>query len=716
MSAFVDGLTRGTWYLEAAGAGYLAPSSQADPAGNPYLMAVARRGAATKFSFTIVSSGSPTSVVAKLTEVGTGRRIAVNGEGALVFAPATSAGESFAVAQQRPSIFTLQTAVPKSVVYAAAHLRFEATGGAPPTPMQLAIDPQAGSLLWRRQLGSTALGAPAIFEGAQVVSGKNPFMTCVEGPTGRILWECEENVAATSPPVVSWAARAAVAAAGATVYAVSMDNASVIWKFTASSSVYARPRATANQVFVCASYGVLHALSAADGSELWRYPASGTLEGLYATAAMAAGTLFVGAWDGSLHAVDAATGHKLWSYTSGDKINAAALATESSVYFGNDAGAVIALDRKSGALKWTTTVDGIVQARPALCDGLLLVASATGTLYALDAQTGNQVWSPNLGAPISSDVAVADGIAYLTTTTGLLYALQVTPPGPPSPSSVSLGGPSAGTVNVFSGTVNASTLGGATVSSSCGLRSDLHPIDQTTPLQASQLANSLVSGQAAPAVPPNWALTGTAFASNSLAYATALVATLARPSDDLPIVLVAFGAQPVPLLNFYDPTVAMLKDLPASIAGPNAPSGVQVTDTVLDNYASMRSALLTLIGGTGAKNLMVTGHGQGGALAMLAAVDYATLKSDTPTPASLRCLSFGAPPVGNAAFASLCRSAGPLGSFSLFRMLIEGDPIVDSLGAGWQHVGVPVTLGQGFAAPVEPSSVASYARAMTGRL
>ncbi|HEY5262235.1 MAG TPA: PQQ-binding-like beta-propeller repeat protein [Solirubrobacteraceae bacterium] len=710
MSAFVDALTHGTWYVQAAGGGYLAPSSQTDPSGNAYLGTAPTRATASKFAFKVTSTISPTSVQATLTEVSTNRQLSVNGENAVVLAHPSSSGSTFTVSQRRPSVFSMQTASGGSVMYSSAQSRFVIATGASPTLMQLAIDPPAGPLLWLRQLGSVAMGAPATFGGYQVVSGSTPLLTCVEAFTGRITWEFGEAIVATSPPVVSWTARSAIVAAGSTVHAVSIDSAAEKWKFTASSAVYARPRASAAQVFVCASYGVLHALSAADGTEQWRFPAQdSTLEGLYTTVAICADTLYLGAWDGSLYAIDALTGKQRWSYASGDKINGVVLATEEGVYFGNDSGAIVALEPDTGDERWTVAADGIIQSRPALHGGLLLVASFAGTVHALNATSGAQSWTCSVGAPVVSDITVSDDVAYMTTTTGQVCALALSPSGPPNVRSTPLGGPSAGSVSVFSGAVNASTLAGLEVSNACELRTDLHPQDHSLLLQGSDIANRLTSGQT-PSLPPGWTLAGTCFASNSLAYATALVATLRRPSDDAPVVLVAFGVNSVAFLNFYDPTLALLKALPASIAGSHAPAGVEVTDSVLDNYASMRSTILTLLGGLAGKSVMVTGQGQGGALATLAALDYAIVKSDTPAPAGLTCVSFGAPALGNAGFTALYNSSVA----SSFRAIVAGDLTVSSLGSGWQHVRAPVSLGQGFPEIAGAGTVALYAQAMAG--
>ncbi len=713
MSALTDMLTHGTWYLQAAGGGYLVPSSQANPGGDAYLTTASTRATAAKFAFRVVATTSPSSVQATVREISTNRYLAADGDDAIVLGPAPTDTSAFTVSQRRPSVLSLGW-VPGSgghggnVGYAPAQARFTVSSAAP-VAILLAIDPPAGSLLWSRQLSGAATGAAATFGGYQVVAGTAPMLTCVETFTGRIAWEFGDAMAATSPAVVSWGARAAIVASGGTVCAVSMDTAAELWSFTASSGVYARPRAFGTQIFVCASYGVLHAINASNGTEQWRFPVTGTLQGLYATPALNAGTLYLGAWDGSVYAIDAATGQQRWSFASGDKVNGVPLATNGAVFVGNDAGAVVALDPATGAELWTAATDGIVQSRPALHAAQLLAATFEGTVYGFAAASGAQVWSSKVGDPVLSDLAVVDGVAYLTTTTGKLCALTLAQTGPPVLTAVPLGGPSAGSVNVFSGTVNATTLSGIEVSFSAGLRSDVQPQDIAMLLQASDLA-SRVTGTAPPPLPSTWTVVGAVSATNTLGYGTALVASLRRPSDDLIVTVVAFGVVYTAFLNFYDPRRATLAALPAAIGGGSAPAGVQVTDSVLANYTSMRENLLGLIGGLPGQTLFVTGQGQGGALATLCALDLGVVKSDTPPPTSLTCVSFGSPPVGNLAFTDFFATAVQ----SSQRVVTPGDTTITSLPAGWAHVRTPLTLGQGFPSPLGIGTVALYAVAMAG--
>ena len=85
--------------------------------------------------------------------------------------------------------------------------------------------------------------------------------------------------------------------------------------------------------------------------------------------------------------------------------------------------------------------------------------------------------------------------------------------------------------------------------------------------------------------------------------------------------------------------------------------------------------------------IVFTGHSMGGALALLAAVNYYQLHGDDEMSSRMNLVTYGQPRVGNTAFASYVDSL----PFSLryLRVIKDGDPIVDvpSKMFGYQHCG-----------------------------
>jgi outer membrane protein assembly factor BamB len=120
------------------------------------------------------------------------------------------------------------------------------------------------------------------------------------------------------------------------------------------------------RVHAADSAGRLHALSAADGRELWRFTPDErplTPTGAYATGsrpAAAAGTVYAGFADGRVRAFDAETGAEQWSFRAWNGMNGAPAVSDGTVYVGGWDTMVYALDRATGERRWEFSTDHAV--------------------------------------------------------------------------------------------------------------------------------------------------------------------------------------------------------------------------------------------------------------------------------------------------------------------------------------------------------------------
>ncbi len=118
--------------------------------------------------------------------------------------------------------------------------------------------------------------------------------------------------------------------------------------------------------------GVVFALDASSGDELWRYDIPrGSWNELWADPVLANGMVYVGSFNGRMHALDALTGELRWSYMTGDVIRWPAVVVQDTVYFGSKDHYVYALDAFTGALHWRYETAGELWVGPVVADGLV---------------------------------------------------------------------------------------------------------------------------------------------------------------------------------------------------------------------------------------------------------------------------------------------------------------------------------------------------------
>lgn len=118
------------------------------------------------------------------------------------------------------------------------------------------------------------------------------------------------------------------------------------------------------------------------------------------------GKVFLGTLAGVLHALDAETGREVWSYRAGGPILHAAAVAQDRVFFGCADGQVHALNTLDGKPLWSYRTAAAVWNAPAIQASLVLVGSRDGRLLALEVGSGQVRWAADLGAPILNSPAI----------------------------------------------------------------------------------------------------------------------------------------------------------------------------------------------------------------------------------------------------------------------------------------------------------------------
>jgi outer membrane protein assembly factor BamB len=184
--------------------------------------------------------------------------------------------------------------------------------------------------------------------------------------------------------------------------------------------------------------GRLNAVTPELGEAKWTFNTEGAIEA--APALSDSGVLFVGSLFGVMYAVNAATGSEVWSDRSaqGGYYSSPALGANGVVYVGNDDGCLYAFDAKSGSVKWRFNAGFPIFSSPAVggdgtiyfgCDGGVIYAlNPDGTLkseYVLPLDPESSVGPVAVG---SSPAIGPDGTLYVGADDGFLYAFQAAAP------------------------------------------------------------------------------------------------------------------------------------------------------------------------------------------------------------------------------------------------------------------------------------------------
>lgn len=227
---------------------------------------------------------------------------------------------------------------------------------------------------------------------------------------------------------------------------VALDGATgnVVWERSLPSSLLAPALIGSGRVMVSANDGVIYALNASDGSQVWQFSTQNpavSVRGAATPISLDANTALFGTADGRIHAINPQVGTPLWTRRVGRAVGGSQVHRMSDVdgtplvagqylyvpsYSGQLAGFNMSTGRTLFVSEFASTKS------PVLLDNQLIGTSIHGDVVAFNAMTGDILWENNelryrrLTNPvvIGSHVAVGDldGVVHVLDNTGKIIS------------------------------------------------------------------------------------------------------------------------------------------------------------------------------------------------------------------------------------------------------------------------------------------------------
>ncbi|RYY29291.1 MAG: pyrrolo-quinoline quinone [Sphingomonadales bacterium] len=295
---------------------------------------------------------------------------------------------------------------------------------------------------------AAALGALALVSGCGVIKGGKP-KTPVVGERVPILMSENDIVADRSLAGVdvlvpeaaandSWTQPGGNAAKSMGHLALG-QNLTRVWsksiaKTSKSARLAASPVVAANKLYVIDTVGVVHALAADTGAELWT--ANTVKEDGNKTARFGGGAsvegdrVFAANGLGDLVAINAADGTEIWRKRPGGPLRGAPTLANGNVYVITQDNQLFALTQDAGDIAWTSSASLESQgvfgvAAPASASGTVIAGFSSGELNAYRYENGRSLWAEVLSrSSISTSVSsLSDIDAEPVIDQGRVYAV-----------------------------------------------------------------------------------------------------------------------------------------------------------------------------------------------------------------------------------------------------------------------------------------------------
>lgn len=173
-----------------------------------------------------------------------------------------------------------------------------------------------------------------------------------------------------------------------------------LWRFATEGKVFSTPAVWKNNVVIGSTDGNIYCLSLRNGRLRWRHHCE---QSVLATPAIHKGIAYVGSSDHVFRALKVRNGKLVWTREGiAGFVECKPYVDDTQVVFGDWANTLYSLDPKTGALQWTWKTKGSRMLSPAAvypvkAHGRIFIVTPERKTYALDARTGEQLWVSNGG-------------------------------------------------------------------------------------------------------------------------------------------------------------------------------------------------------------------------------------------------------------------------------------------------------------------------------
>lgn len=187
------------------------------------------------------------------------------------------------------------------------------------------------------------------------------------------------------------------------VYGLDVETGEQQWAAPIGAAVRATPLVAGDLAYILCDAGWVHALDA-EGGEAWRTgvgpstPPRGDWDNYGSRPAERDGVVYAATASGVVAALDAATGAQVWRRELDKGVQADLALGDDVLHVSTMGGGHVALALADGAEVWTAPGGGEMTTSPLVVDDTVLVGSRGATLQALDDATGEKAWAASFGS------------------------------------------------------------------------------------------------------------------------------------------------------------------------------------------------------------------------------------------------------------------------------------------------------------------------------
>jgi outer membrane protein assembly factor BamB len=242
-----------------------------------------------------------------------------------------------------------------------------------------------------------------------------------------LLSGCTGAAIGTNWPAVGASTSAAYLSNASNVYAVQLNNGTLLWKYPQENGramFYAPAAVDRDEQVIVGDYSkTLYSINPKNGNTIWEFTqASGRFVG---SVLVTSDAIYAPNADYSVYALDLEGGLK-WKFTTGQVVWAMPVTDGEVVYVNSLDHFTYALDATNGGLVWKTDLEGPTISSPVLGDGVVYTGMLDNGLVAMQADSGKIIWETTTDDSVYGTPVFKDGKLYLADLSGNVYCIDGT--------------------------------------------------------------------------------------------------------------------------------------------------------------------------------------------------------------------------------------------------------------------------------------------------
>jgi eukaryotic-like serine/threonine-protein kinase len=288
-------------------------------------------------------------------------------------------------------------------------------------PLPDGTQPVRERIIWSVQTGDEVRGSALTENGRVYIGSYDGYLYALTIADGSIIWRFRSQRGVTTRPIVV-EDTVIFGSEDQHIYGLRESNGRMIWSYRAVMAVRSSAAAFGDAVIIGSDDSYCYCIDAEQGNLLWRQRAWGPVR---SSPVIYQGSILVGSDDGAVYRLNAADGRVVWRSHLGRQVMSSPSAESGVVVVGSVDGVVYGLDFETGSRKWASQTQRPVLASPRILGNTVFIGSTDGAVYALNVEDGTEIWRSQIANQITSTMGIHGGYGYVGTIDSYVHCLNL---------------------------------------------------------------------------------------------------------------------------------------------------------------------------------------------------------------------------------------------------------------------------------------------------